>query len=100
MAFQLSHHWNHKQILTEYLNTIYFGNGALGIEAAARVYFGWDHGYDAANPADGGKGGCGDADPEHPNRKECASVLEAGRGGAAGRHRRQPQRFQSRGNDE
>ena len=29
-----------QQILTEYLNTIYFGNGAYGIESAARVYFG------------------------------------------------------------
>jgi penicillin-binding protein 1A len=76
MAFQLSHHWKHKHILTEYLNTIYFGNGALGIEAAARVYFGWHHGYDAANPAEGGKDSCGDADPEHPHRKECAAVLE------------------------
>jgi penicillin-binding protein 1A len=75
MAFQLSHHWKHKHILTEYLNTIYFGNGALGIEAAARVYFGWDHGYDTANPAEGGKNACGNADPEHPYRKECASVL-------------------------
>ncbi|MDE3133672.1 MAG: transglycosylase domain-containing protein [Acidobacteriota bacterium] len=75
MAFQLSHHWTHKHILTEYLNTIYFGNGAIGIEAAARVYFGWDHGYDAANPAEGGKNACGNADPGHPNRKECAAVL-------------------------
>ncbi|MDE3131364.1 MAG: penicillin-binding protein, partial [Acidobacteriota bacterium] len=72
MAFQLSHHWTHKHILTEYLNTIYFGNGAIGIEAAARVYFGWAHGYDAANPV---KGACGNADPGHPHRKECASLL-------------------------
>jgi len=75
MAFQLSHHWKHKNILTAYLNSIYFGNGALGIEAAARTYFGWAHGYDAANPAEGGKNACGNADPEHPNRPECASVL-------------------------
>jgi penicillin-binding protein 1A len=75
MAFQLSHHWTHEKILTEYLNTIYFGNGALGIEAAARVYFGWAHGYDPSNPAEAGKNACGDADPEHPHRQECASVL-------------------------
>ena len=67
MAFQLACHWTHRQILTAYLNSIYFGNGALGIEAAARVYFGWAHGYDAANPADGGKDACGDADPGHPS---------------------------------
>ncbi len=75
MAFQLSHHWSHEKILTEYLNTIYFGNGALGIEAAARVYFGWAHRYDAANPAVEAKGGCGDADPTDHDRKECASML-------------------------
>ena len=75
MAFQLSHHWKHRKILTEYLNTIYFGNGALGIEAAARTYFGYAHGYDTSNPAEGGKDACGDADPEHPHRPECASVL-------------------------
>jgi len=75
MAFQLSHHWSHEKILTEYLNTIYFGNGALGIEAAARVYFGWAHGYDPANPSQSGEHACGDADPSHPDRPECAAVL-------------------------
>lgn len=28
------------EILTRYLNTVYFGNGAYGIEAAARTYYG------------------------------------------------------------
>ncbi len=76
MAFQLSHHWSHERILTEYLNTIYFGNGALGIEAAARVYFGWDHGYNPSDPTGGRDDACGDANPEHPRRRECASVLK------------------------
>ncbi len=40
LAFHLSHHWSKLKILTEYLNTIYFGNGAYGIEAAAQTYFG------------------------------------------------------------
>jgi penicillin-binding protein 1A len=75
MAFQLSHHWHHEKILTEYLNTIYFGNGAIGIEAAARVYFGWAHGYDPTNPSEGGNRACGDADPTHPLRRECADML-------------------------
>jgi penicillin-binding protein 1A len=75
MAFQLSHHWSHRRILAEYLNTIYFGNGALGIEAAARTYFGYAHGYNPADPAKGGTNSCGDADPGHPHRPECASVL-------------------------
>jgi penicillin-binding protein 1A len=33
-------HWTKERILTAYLNTIYFGNGAYGIERAARTYFG------------------------------------------------------------
>jgi penicillin-binding protein 1A len=40
LAFWLAHHWSKLKILTEYLNTIYFGNGAYGIEAAAQTYFG------------------------------------------------------------
>ncbi len=39
LAYWLAHHWSKLKILTEYLNTIYFGNGAYGIEAAAQTYF-------------------------------------------------------------
>ena len=42
LAYQLSHKWSKEKILTAYLNTIYFGNGAYGIEAAAQTYFGRD----------------------------------------------------------
>ena len=35
-----AHHWTKDRILTAYLNTIYFANGAYGIERAARTYFG------------------------------------------------------------
>jgi penicillin-binding protein 1A len=42
LAFQLSHKWSKEKILTAYLNTIYFGNGAYGIESAAQTYFGHD----------------------------------------------------------
>ena len=58
LAYRLEHHWSKDKILTEYLNTIYFGEGAYGIEAAARTYFG------AAHP------GCG------TSIEPCASVLE------------------------
>ncbi|HZE05965.1 MAG TPA: biosynthetic peptidoglycan transglycosylase, partial [Solirubrobacteraceae bacterium] len=58
LAFQLTHRWRRIKILTEYLNSIYFGNGAYGAESAARVYFGKLHGYNPSNP---GSGGCGDA---------------------------------------
>ena len=40
LAWQLEQNWTKDQILTAYLNTIYFGNGAYGIERAARTYFG------------------------------------------------------------
>ncbi len=43
LAYRLEQKWTKDKILTEYLNTIYFGQGAYGIEAAARTYFGWNH---------------------------------------------------------
>ncbi len=58
LAYRLEHHWTKAKILTEYLNTIYFGEGAYGIEAAARTYFGKEH------------PGCG------TKAEPCASVLE------------------------
>ena len=44
LAWQLEQHWSKDWILTAYLNTIYFGNGAYGVEQACRIYFG--HGAD------------------------------------------------------
>ncbi len=43
LAYQLERHWDKDKILTEYLNEIYFGDGAYGIEAAAKTFFGWNH---------------------------------------------------------
>jgi penicillin-binding protein 1A len=64
LAWHLTHKWSKDKILTEYLNAIYFGNGAYGIESAARTYFGHD-------PATiEGEQQCGL--PPHP---ECASLL-------------------------
>ena len=42
LAWQLerSKDWPKQRILQEYLNTIYFGNGAYGVQQAARAYFG------------------------------------------------------------
>ena len=57
LAYRLERHWTKDKILTEYLNTVYFGEGAYGIEAAARTYFGSSH------------PGCGTTD------EPCASVL-------------------------
>src|SRR5215213_26427 len=40
LAYHLERQWPKEKILTQYLNTVYFGNGAYGIEAAVRTYFG------------------------------------------------------------
>ncbi len=40
MAYKLEKAYSKNEILEMYLNYIYFGNGAYGIEAAAKVYFG------------------------------------------------------------
>jgi penicillin-binding protein 1A len=40
LAYHLERKWPKDKILTQYLNTVYFGNGAYGIEAAVRTYFG------------------------------------------------------------
>ena len=40
LAVRLEDALTKQQILTDYLNTVYFGNGAYGIKAAAEVYFG------------------------------------------------------------
>ena len=39
-AIRLERKYTKNQILERYLNTVYFGNGAYGIEAASEVYFG------------------------------------------------------------
>ncbi len=59
MAYHLTRQWTKEEILRNYLNTIYFGNGAYGIEAAARTYFQPNH------------PGC-----DQPDRPKCASRLE------------------------
>jgi len=39
LAIKLGHHWSKQHILTAYLNEVYYGNHAYGIEAAAETYF-------------------------------------------------------------
>ena len=75
LAYHLTRKWSKAKILTQYLNSIYFGNGAYGIESAARTYFGKDH------------PGCGTREPAVRERP-------AARGGRAARgRRRQPERL-------
>ena len=40
LAYHLERQWTKQKILTQYLNTVYFGNGAYGVESAMRTYFG------------------------------------------------------------
>jgi penicillin-binding protein 1A len=40
LAYHLERRWSKQKILTQYLNTIYFGSGAYGVESAVRTYFG------------------------------------------------------------
>jgi penicillin-binding protein 1A len=39
LAWQLEQKWGKQKILTAYLNTVFFGNNAYGVEMASRVYF-------------------------------------------------------------
>lgn len=39
LAWQLESKWPKDKILTEYLNSVYYGSGAYGVEAAAETYF-------------------------------------------------------------
>jgi penicillin-binding protein 1A len=60
LAWGLEQRWSKKKILTSYLNTIYFGNGAYGVDQAALTYFGhhakkmslWEVALLAGLPAD------------------------------------------------
>ena len=70
LAYHLTRRWPKQKIMQEYLNSIYFGNGAYGVESAARVYFGKAHGYNSASATGRTSSGCGDA-PRH----SCASML-------------------------
>ncbi|MFB8276171.1 transglycosylase domain-containing protein [Nocardia colli] len=40
ISAKMARQWSKDEILTAYLNTIYFGRGAYGIDAAAKAYFG------------------------------------------------------------
>jgi penicillin-binding protein 1A len=71
LAFRLTHEWPKTRILTEYLNSIYFGNGAYGVESAARVYFGKSLGYHADDLAEST---CGAGTAAHPE-PSCAQGL-------------------------
>jgi penicillin-binding protein 1A len=53
LAYHLERQWPKDKILTEYLNSAYFGEGGFGIEAAARTYFGSQPGYEGCGQGGG-----------------------------------------------
>ncbi len=50
LAWQLEQKWSKDKILTAYLNTVYFGNGAYGVQQASKIYF--HHGAATMKPAE------------------------------------------------
>jgi penicillin-binding protein 1A len=50
LAWKLEQVWPKDRILTAYLNTIYFGNSAYGVQEASKIYFG--HGAKTLTPAE------------------------------------------------
>ena len=77
LAYHLERKWSKDKILSQYLNTVYFGNGAYGIEAAVRTYFG-----DGDEPEERGADltGIQYAPPEDeldPRRREAFDVTPA-----------------------
>jgi penicillin-binding protein 1A len=45
LAYQLEQIYSKKEILEMYLNTVYFGEGSYGVQAAAKIYFNKDVEY-------------------------------------------------------
>jgi penicillin-binding protein 1A len=63
LAYHLEREWSKEKILTQYLNTVYFGNGAYGVEAAVRTYFGEGDEPEELDGADESAGVTYQADP-------------------------------------
>ena len=53
LAYHLERQWSKQKVLTQYLNSVYFGNGAYGVEAAVRTYFGSDDTATTIDPVTG-----------------------------------------------
>ena len=80
LAWQLNQKWSKRRILEAYLNTIYFGNGAYGVQQAARTYF--RHGVEQMTIAEAALlAGL----PANPSRYDPVTNPRAGTGAARGR---------------
>jgi penicillin-binding protein 1A len=81
LAYHLERKWSKEKILTQYLNTVYFGHGAYGVEAAVRTYFGEG---DEPEEREGAEDTAGvvfqdetHEEPPDPDRRESARVTPA-----------------------
>jgi penicillin-binding protein 1A len=54
LAYHMTKQWSKAKILTTYLNRVYFGNGAYGVESAAKTYFGKTDLHRGCRPPDDG----------------------------------------------
>ncbi|HEY8637675.1 MAG TPA: transglycosylase domain-containing protein [Solirubrobacteraceae bacterium] len=70
LAYHLTRRWSKQKILAQYLNTIYYGNGAYGIESAARTYFGGPNFHP----------GCGQSRTGESLKNPCAALLDPAEG--------------------
>jgi penicillin-binding protein 1A len=81
LAYHLERKWSKEKILTQYLNTVYFGNGAYGVEAAVRTYFGEGDEPEELEGAEDSAGVFYQDDtleqPPDPDRRESSRVTPA-----------------------
>jgi penicillin-binding protein 1A len=82
LAYHLERKWSKEKILTQYLNTVYFGNGAYGVEAAVRTYFGEGDEPEELEGAEDTAGVTYEPDPTlepppDPNSRESSRVTPA-----------------------
>jgi penicillin-binding protein 1A len=82
LAYHLERKWSKEKILTQYLNTVYFGNGAYGVEAAVRTYFGEGDEPEELEGAEDTAGVTYQPDPSlepppDPDRRESSRVTPA-----------------------
>ena len=99
LAWQLEDKWSKDKILTEYLNTVYYGAGAYGVEAAARTYF---HKHASEPQPQGGGAARGAAQVPHrvladdrPEDGQGAAQHRAAAHGRPGLHHRRSARTSS-----
>jgi penicillin-binding protein 1A len=77
LAYHLERKWSKDKILTQYLNTVYFGNGAYGVEAAVRTYFGDGDEPEEQRGAPSGVQYVPPEDEPNPRRREAFDVTPA-----------------------